>query len=334
MGTRISSPDRSGRSEGGGPGGGTAEDSEGEQTQLPSERNQAEQAAEEVCEEEADETAVSEQEGEQVAERRAEIRETLDESLEIEEQHIFGSLTRGTLVGPLDENSDTDVMYVLDRDEHGTWLSDENGPRNCLQNIKHHLENDPRYENADISIDRNVVAVQFDEFTVEVAPAFRQGGDYVIPDTYSDGRSWVRTNPRQYKQQFEAVDTNRNGNVSRLARLAKAYNERTGKQVSSYHMEVMAYDYARTRPQTDEPLDELVDGFFEQLPRRLSSGTHDPATGQQIDDGMSREKRESAISDAKQAKEKLQRAKRLKQAGNAEEAERLYQEVINGEIDD
>jgi hypothetical protein len=99
-------------------------------------------------------------------------------------------------------------------------------------------------------------------------------------------------------------------------------------------MEVIAYDYARTRPQTNESLDELVDGFFEQLPRRLSSGTHDPATGQQIDDGMSPEQREAAISDAKQAKEKLQRAKRLKQAGNAEEAERLYREVIDGELDD
>ncbi|MDB2247378.1 CBASS oligonucleotide cyclase [Halorubrum ezzemoulense] len=334
MGTRISSPGRYGSSESGGPSGSTGGEDEGEQTQLPSGRSQAEQAAEEVCEEEADDTAVSEQEGEQVAERREQIRETLDESLDIEEQHIFGSLTRGTLVGPLDENSDTDVMYVLDRDEHGTWLTDENGPQNCLQNIKHHLENDPRYDNADISIDRNVVAVQFNEFTVEVAPAFRQSGDYVIPDTYSGGRSWVRTNPRQYKQQFEAVDRNRNGNVSKLARLAKAYNERTGKQVSSYHMEVMAYDYARTRPQTDESLDELVDGFFEQLPRRLSSGTHDPATGQQIDDGMSREKREAAISDAKQAKEKLQRAERLKQAGETEKAERLYREVIDGELDD
>ncbi len=332
MGTKILPPDRYGSSDGGGPGGVAAEDSEDDQARLPSARSRAEQAAEEVCEEEADETAVSEQEGKQVAERREQIRETLDEPLEIEEQHIFGSLTRGTLVGPLDENSDTDVMYVLDRDEHGAWLTDENGPQNCLQNIKHHLENDPRYNNADISIDRNVVAVQFDEFTVEVAPAFRQDGDYVIPDTYRDGRSWVRTNPRQYKQQFEAVDSNRSGNVSKLARLAKAYNERTGKQISSYHMEVMAYDYARTRPQTDEPFDELVDGFFKQLPRRLSSSTHDPATGQQIDDGMSREQRESAISDAKGAKKKLQRAKRNTQTGNAEETERLYREVIEGEI--
>lgn len=332
MGTNVSSATYDGNS--GDIGVGVAEDDAEQQTELPSDRNQAEQAAEEACEEEAEETDVPEREDKRVAERREEIRETLDESFDIEDQHIFGSLTRGTLVAPLDEDSDTDVMFVLDRDKHGQWLNDENGPRNCLQNIKHHLKTDSRYDDVDISIDGNVVAVQFDNFTVEVAPAFRQGGDYVIPDTYSGGRSWVRTNPRQYKRQFEAVNENRNGKLAKLARLAKAYNERTGKQISSYHMEVIAYEYARTRPQGDEPMDELVDGFFKQLPRRLSSGTHDPATGQRIDDGISRENREAAISNAKAAREKLQRAQRLKQSANAEEAERLYREVMEGDLCD
>ena len=332
MGTSISSPDQSGAQNeddqpgiGGGAGAG--------QQQLPEERNEAEEASEETCEEQASESRVDEREGKKVADRREEVRDAVEDDLEIEEQHIFGSLTRDTLVGPLDEESDTDVMFVLDEDEHGDWVDDpENGPRDCLRKVKRSIQNDPRFKNADVSIDRNVVAIQFDNFTVEVAPAFRSGDDYVIPNTYREGSAWVQTNPRRYKQQFQAVNENRNGNVAKLARLTKKYNEQTGKKISSYHMEVMVYDYMRTRPQGDEPMDELVDGFFEELPRRLSSSTQDPATGQKIDDGLPQEDREEAISNAQQAREKLKAAERKKQEGDSNSSEH-YEEVIEGDLE-
>lgn len=304
-----------------------------EQEELPADRNEAEEAAEETCEDQAAESEVSEREGERVADRREEVRDVLEDELNIEEEHIYGSLTRGTLVGPLDEDSDTDIMFVLDRDEHGEWVDDsENGPRNSLRRVKRILQNDPRFKDADVSIDRNVVAIQFSDFTVEVAPAFRDGDNYVIPNTYQEGSGWVTTNPRRYKNQFEAVNDNRNGNLSRLARLAKKYNEQTGKHVSSYHMEVMVYDFMRTRTYRDEPMDRLVDEFFEQLPERLSSGTYDPATNQRIDDGLRNEERESAISNAKKAREKLREA-REKKANNDDESQDHYEEVVDGDIE-
>jgi len=304
-----------------------------EQEQIPRSRNEAEVAAEDTCEQESEEAKVSENEGKKVAERREEVRDALEGELEIEEEHIYGSLTRGTLVGPLDQDSDTDVMFVLDRDKHGDWMRDpDNGPRNSLRRVKRSLQNDPRFKDAEISIDRNVVAIQFNDFTVEVAPAFRQGDDYVIPNTYQEGSGWVRTNPRQYKNQFEAVNNSRNGNLAKLARLAKKYNENTGKNISSYHMEVMAYDFIRSRSYQDEPIDKLVDQFFEQLPERLSSGTYDPATGQKIDDGLQNEQRENAISDARSAREKLRQARESKNK-NENNAEKHYEEVVDGDIE-
>jgi hypothetical protein len=328
MGTNISSPNT-----------GTTDEQHGQngipddQQQLPEERTEAEEAAADTCDREAEESEVSEEEGKKVADRREEVRDALDGELSIEEQHIFGSLTRGTLVGPLDEDSDTDVMFVLDKDEHGNWAEDgERGPRNCLRRVKRIIQNDPRFEDADISIDRNVVAIQCDDFTVEVAPAFRDGDDYVIPNTYREGSGWVRTNPRRYKQRFEAVNDNRNGNLAKLARLAKKYNERTGKKISSYHMEVMVYDFMRTRSYQDEPMDKLVDDFFEQLPERMSSGTYDPATDQRVDDGLRNEDRDKAISNAKKAREKLRRARERKE-NNEADSEEHYEEVINGDIE-
>lgn len=303
------------------------------QSRLGTERNEAEEAVEEACEEEAEETHVDESEGKKVAERREEIEEILRDELSVEEQHIFGSLTRDTMVGPLDEDSDTDVMFVLDKNEHGDWADDnENGPKNCLRKVKRVLQNDPRFKDADVSIDRNVVAVKFNEFTVEVAPAFKRGDDYEIPNTYRDGSAWVRTNPRRYKQQFNAVNENRNGNLAKLARLAKKYNESTGKQVSSYHMEVMVYDFMRTRQQGDESMSRLIEDFYEELPERLSSGTYDPATNQRVDDGLQGENREQAIADAQKAREKLREASERKRQNDDTEVKEDYKEVVNGDL--
>jgi hypothetical protein len=327
---------------GGGSGGGTggrgprpgSNDGGSAQSSLERDNEADVNEVEEACEEQAEETKVPEREGKTVAERRDRLREVLEERFDITDEHIIGSLTRGTLVGPLSPDSDTDVMFVLDEDEHGDWVSDENGARNCLRQIKRAIQNDPRYQNTDVRIDRNVVAVEFSDFTVEIAPGFKRGDDYVIPDTYQGGRSWVRTNPRRYKQIFEATNEASGGNLQKLARLAKKYNEGTGKNVSSYHMELMAYDYMRNRPADDRSFDEHVGAFFEQLPERVSSGTYNPSTQQRIDRGMSHDKRREAISDAKAAREKVQRANRLKQSGNEEKAKELYEEVLNGELSD
>lgn len=333
MGTKRSG----GRSGGGfgGDDGGTQVGRGGGSTQSTLEsQKDGSNATEEVCEEQAKETEVPERQGKTVAERRDRLRETLEERFDIEEVHIIGSFTRGTLVGPLDPDSDTDVMFVLDRDEHGDWVHDENGARNCLQQIKRAIENDSDYRNTDVRIDRNVVAVEFHDFTVEISPGFRAGDEYVIPDIYQDGRSWIRTNPRRYKQMFEATNDASGGKLQKLARLAKTYNEETGKPVSSYHMELMAYQYMQSRPAEGQSLDEHVGRFFEQLPERVSSGTYNPSTEQRIDSGMSRDNREKAISDAKAAREKIRRARRLKQSGNDQKAKEIYEEVLNGELDD
>lgn len=289
---------------------------------------------EDTCEEQAEETEVPEHNGKTVAERRDRLREALKERFNITDEHIIGSFTRGTLVGPLDPDSDTDVMFVLDRDEHGQWVNDENGARNCLRQIKKAIENNPRYRNTNVSIDRNVVAVKFHDFTVEISPAFRDGDEYVIPDTYQEGRSWIRTNPRRYKQMFEATNDASGGKLQKLARLAKNYNEETEKSVLPYHMELMAYQYMRNRPADSRSLDEHVGEFFEQLPERVSSGTYNPSTQQRIDRGMSPKKREEAISDAKAARERIRRARRLKRSGNEKKAKEIYEEVLNGKLGD
>lgn len=281
----------------------------------------------------ADDAGPTPRQGKEIDERRQRLEDVLEDELDIVESHQFGSFTRGTMVGPLDEESDTDVMFVLDEESHGRWVRGENGARNCLQAVKRALQK--RYPNSDVSIDRNVVAVQFHDFTVEVAPAFRDGGGgYRIPDTYSSGRSWVRTDPRGYKQRFDAVNQARNGNLKKVARVAKKFKQNRDVPVSSYHMEVMAYQYVHNHPNKQASTEELVEGFFEQLPQRLSQGTRDPVNGDRVDANMDRETRRQAIETAREAREKIREARNHRENGETDEADEQYSEAIGEDVND
>ena len=280
----------------------------------------------------ADETGPTNRQGKTINERRERLEQILEEEMEVVESHQFGSFTRGTMVGPLSEDSDTDVMFVLSRDKHGKWERGENGSRNCLRAVKRALEK--RYPNSKVSIDRNVVSVQFSDFTVDVAPAFKDGtGGYKIPVTYSEGRSWVRTNPRGYKQRFEAVDNARGGKLQKVARVAKKLRENRNVPVSSYHMEVMAYDYVHNHPNKDASTEELVEGFVEELPRRISRGTRDPVNGDRLDSNMDRSNRKEAIRKAKAARKQMRDARDRRRDGDSEEANEKYGDALGEDID-
>jgi hypothetical protein len=280
----------------------------------------------------ADEAGPTNRQGKTINQRRERLEQILEEELEIVESHQFGSFTRGTMVGPLSEDSDTDVMFVLSREKHGKWERGENGSRNCLRAVKRTLEK--RYPNSKVSIDRNVVSVQFSDFTVDVAPAFDDGtGGYKIPDTYSEGRSWVRTNPRGYKQRFEAVDDARGGTLKKVARVAKKLRENRKVPISSYHMEVMAYDYVHNYPNKDASTEELAEGFVEELPRRISRGTRDPVNGDRLDANMDRSTRKQAIKKAKAAREQMRDARTHRQDGDSDEADEKYGEALGEDID-
>lgn len=300
--------------------------------------NQDEEEGEEECtaqtslDDYAEEAGPTTRQGETIEERRQRLEDILDEKLDVEDSHQFGSFTRGTMVGPLTEDSDTDVMVVLNRDEHGKWERGKNGSRNCLRAVKRILEK--RYPNSDVSIDRNVVSVQFHNFTMDVAPAFRDGtGGYKIPDTYSEGRSWVRTNPRRYKQRFEAVDNAHGGQLRNVSRVAKKLRENRDVPVSSYHMEVMAYDYVHNHPDKNASTEKLVEGFVEELPRRISRGTRDPVNGDRVDSNMDRSSRKEAIRKAKAARKKMRKARESRRRGDGEEADEKYGEALGEDID-
>lgn len=275
----------------------------------------------------ADDHSVTSRQGRIIDERRERLEEILGEKFDITESFQYGTHTRGTKLGPLDEESDIDVMIVLDEDAHREWAQSKNGAINCLRALKRHLER--KYPNSKVSIDRNVVAVQFHDFKVEVAPAYQTAnGGYSIPDTYSEGRSWIRTNPRGYKQRFEAVDNARNGNLRKIARLARIFQQNRNVPITPYHAEVMAYNFVRRYPDKEASTEELAENFFEQLPRRIKRGTRDPVSDDRLDEHLDRKARRQAIRDARKAREGMREAKQHREAGEVEKADEKYGEAL------
>jgi hypothetical protein len=339
-----------------GPGGGStysdgqreAEDT-GPSGQTISQIVQGRDEVEESYDEHVEDSRITELQGETISERRDVLVEILDDDLDVEDSQLIGSFTRDTMVEPLDRDSDADVMIVLNADSHREWVEQENGPQNCLRAVKRRIENDPRFSDTEVRIRQNVVQVRYHDSTVEIAPAFRYrevphaehptdgfnlfndaSDGYAIPDTHGQ-QSWQGTNPRRYKQQFEARDQAHNGKVSGLARTAKKWSENNDVPVRSYHMEVMVYNYFERKAKTGEPVpdsyEELTRDFMKSLPSKVRTGTQEPIYGESVDKGMSRRERRKAAEKASDAAEKLEEAKRLKEQGKTEQAKQKLREV-------
>ena len=346
----------------GGPGRAPAEGGDS-QTQLGTGSPQeAEEEIEESHEQYAENAEITGKQAERMQRRREVVVARLkEEGLEIEEDHIYGSVMQGTKTRPLDEDSDVDVLVVLDADKHRKWARSKNGPRNALEAVKRKLEK--QYPSQEVYVDRNVVAVKFSDFTVEVAPAFRYnevrdpehpsdpvtvGGvelpvqpagtddprdGYAIPDTYG-GQSWVGTNPRKFQSMYDAVNESNNGNLQKVAVSAKKWNEENGKPVNSYHMVMMAYKYFRSSDVPDNASTHVhMSNFFRNLPEYIHDETREPVYKERIDKGMSEEDRKKAASKAWKASEKIEEAERLKEEGKSEEAKKKYREVYGDDFD-
>jgi hypothetical protein len=306
---------------------------------------------EDSYEEHVEGSEITDRQAKTISDRRDVLVGILEEDVEIEDSQLIGSYTRGTMTGPLKQASDADVMIVLDADEHRQWIEQENGPRNALNAIKRRIQNDPRFSDTEVKVDRNVVQVKYHDSTIEIAPAFRynevphadnpNGGitgiftdasdGYAIPDTHGR-QSWQGTNPRKYKQMFEARDNAHNGKVSGLTRTMKKWSENNNTGVRSYHMETMVYNYFEEKARRGEPVpdsyEELTRDFVRTLPRRIEkSGTKEPVYDETVDSGMSRSERRKTAEKAEKANAKLQEAKRLKQQGRTGEAKEKLKEV-------
>lgn len=262
---------------------------------------------------------------------KSSIEGQLAAELDVERVNVVGSVAKGTQIHRPGGN-DIDVEVVLGRESHGDWLDQESGARNCLSRVRDVIARNPRFDNVEVRVDRNVVRARLGQATLDIAPAFSHPeGGVVIPDT-SGAQGWVRTNPRMSKRLLEAADRARHGQVVPLIQLAKDWSLRNGDELRSYTIEAMVTRFFAEKEQNGENTSRAnVHEFFARLPWLLQKGAAtDPVYGQPADTYLEPETRSKLIARAVRTATKLDRAERLARAGKADRASEIYRDVLGG----
>jgi hypothetical protein len=259
------------------------------------------------------------------------VQNKLAEELDVERVNVIGSSAKGTQIGRVAGN-DVDLEVVLKRESLGDWLTQENGPRNCLTKVRSLIEGDPRFSSVEAHVDRNVVSARVGSAKVDIVPAFiHPEGGVLIPDT-SGGQTWIRTNPRLSKRLLQIQDDRHRSQVVPMVKLAKDWSLRNGDYLDSYMVEATVMRYFAEKPKDGE--DSYRANFHEyisRLPLYFQKGAaRDPVYGGPLDDDLDSAVRSRLISKAIRDTKKLQKAERLLKAGNSDRGADLYREVLGG----
>jgi hypothetical protein len=256
--------------------------------------------------------------------KRTFIERALSKELSIREVHIIGSYARNTLIeGP----EGIDIMFSLDKDQHGDWLRQTNGPSDCLRYIREKLLERPEFHDADIETDHNSVIVGYGKFKFKIMPAFKSERGYSIPSP--NGRHhWISTNPRVFNKIMAHLDKKFKGRMNEILKIVKGWNDANGKLLHSFHIENMVYEHFKDRPSNIiSSLQEDILNFYARLPTYIQNPTTEPVNGERIDAYLDRDRSE-AIDRAQRTVDKLILAEDYKRRGRYERALEYYKGVF------
>lgn len=136
-----------------------------------------------------------------------------------------GSYGRWTAIKGI---SDLDMLYIMPA---GKWDSYKDGGQSrLLDDTKNAIKS--RYPSTTVLKDRLVIQVLYRDFHIEVQPVFEQAdGSFKYPDTY-DGGSWKITKPREEIAAMKESNVQKNKNLRRLCKMARAWKNKHGLIVS------------------------------------------------------------------------------------------------------
>lgn len=257
------------------------------------------------------------------------ISDALSKDFGIEKVSVIGSVAKGTQIKNKRGN-DIDTLFVLDKKQHGAWLNQEGGHRICLERIKRALQKDPRFRNVELRVDRNVVTAYLGNERVDIIPAFENPkGGYYIPDTYGKG-GWIESNPRLEARLFRNLDSKYNGNVIKMTKIVKDWNQRNGANLSSNHINCMVYDFFRyNKPKDGENSHKAnVREFYERMPEYLRHHVKDPVYGNPSDSYLGDKERRGAIGKAQKSANLLKKMDDEAMQGHQNQSEEHYRKFL------
>jgi len=223
--------------------------------------------------------------------RQTEVRDYLVTKFGIERSFLTGSYARYTKAKPL---KDIDIFFVLKESERPYRFQ---APTVVIGDfydalVEKYGKSAVRKQSRSLNVDFGVVIDAKDNtdyrvVSVDVVPAFANGGTYEIPNT--DIGKWIKTNPEIHARKATAAHQAFSNEWKGLVRMVKYWNNnaRHGEKPvkPSFLIEVMALEclYGDWQGRFDYE----IQGFFSTLAARMFDTWPDPAgLGPPISDGM------------------------------------------------
>ena len=204
-----------------------------------------------------------------ISDRYAELTKTLNKKFRDSDSETANTLQVGSFGRKtgIDGISDLDMLYIMPKSSWDTYNNAQNGQYKLLSDTKEAILN--RYSRTDVSVDRLVVTVTFSNFYIEVQPVFEQeDGSFKYPDT-KNGGSWKITKPREEIDEISSADKDKNQNLQRLCKMARAWKNKHGVAMGGLLIDTLAYNFLKSTDYYDDKsfsyYDWLSRDFFQYL---------------------------------------------------------------------
>jgi hypothetical protein len=208
--------------------------------------------------------------GETISVRYGEITAALNKRFRDTESKTANSLQVGSYGRRTAINgiSDLDMLYIMPSGQWNTYA--DGGQARLLDHARAAIS--ARYPMTVVKVDRLVVRVLYKNFHIEVQPVFKMDDQsYSYPDTYYGG-SWKITKPRDEMAAMSEFDTQKNKNLRRLCKMARAWKNRNGVGMGGLLIDTLAHNFLRSTDFYDAKsyhyYDWMVRDFFKYLSER------------------------------------------------------------------
>lgn len=186
-----------------------------------------------------------------------------------------GSYGRGTAINGI---SDLDMLYIMPKGEWDNYK--DGGQSKLLSDTLAAIK--ARYPNTTLRVDRLVVQAIYSDFRIEAQPVFEQDdGSFKYPDTY-DGGSWKITKPRDEIQAMTEFKAEKNDNLRRLCKMARAWKNKHGVGIGGLLIDTLAHRFLTSTDEYDDKsylyYDYMSRDFFAYL-KDLPKQDHFAALG-------------------------------------------------------
>ncbi len=278
--------------------------------------------------------SLTEEEDQQGREQRDLVVEHIKQELSIKSTFVSGSFGRHTNLSPL---HDIDLFLELEPNAHGG--PESMTPRALLSLMSRAVKatglgQSTKTQGRSVNIEFAKPLIGYD-----LVPAFDVGGGvYMIPDINrrdeagvhgipgDDEGIWIPTNPRRHVEFTQKANERAEGMGLGLIRALKHWNMKTGKQLRSFHVEVMVGRLLQSKP---ESFAEGLLTLFDKLRGQVEKSCLDPAElSGFVDAGTPKAKRQRAKHALESAFIAADKACTLEARGDHEGANKLWRQIF------